>query len=232
MRLRGKVALVTEAARGIGGEVAATFAREGARVVIADRDRRCAEAAAAALHGAGRRVIGVAMDVTDEREVDAGIAAATEIFGRLDILVSNAGMDVASPIEMLDLAQWRRVLSVHLDGAFLTTRAALPHMYAQRGGSIVYLGSVQSKATSALCAPYVSAKHGLMGLADVVTREGARHGVRAKVLCPGLVRLPLLERPLADAAPGSLPADAAGMTTAADVAAAALGFVTAPSPAP
>jgi 3-hydroxybutyrate dehydrogenase len=168
--------------------------------------------------------------VTDERQVDAGIAAATEIFGRLDILVSNAGMDVAAPIEMLDLAQWRHVLALHLDGAFLATRAALPHMYAQGGGSIVYIGSVQSQARSALCAPYVSAKHGLIGLAGVVAREGAPHGVRAKVLCPGLVRLQLADTPPPQGLPPKDGEDAP-VATAAEIAAAALAFVAPPPPA-
>jgi 3-hydroxybutyrate dehydrogenase len=93
------------------------------------------------------------------------------------------------------------MLAVHLDGAFLTTRACIPHMYrAGRGGSIVYMGSVHSKEASVLKAPYVTAKHGLVGLCRVVAKEGARHGVRANVVCPGFVRTPLVDKQIPEQA--------------------------------
>ena len=103
--------------------------------------------------------------------------------------------------EFMELAAWRRMLTVHLDGAFLTTRACLKRMYAAgRGGAIVYIGSVHSKEASVLKAPYVTAKHGLLGLCRVVAKEGAAHGVRANVLCPGFVRTPLVERQIPEQA--------------------------------
>ena len=199
MRLLGKVAVITGAASGIGKEIARAFRREGAKVVIADLNQAGADAAAAEL--GGDDAIGVAMDVTSEAEVEAGMAKAVSAFGRIDVLVSNAGIQIVAPIEDFDFAKWKQMLAIHLDGAFLTTRAALKHMYKQgTGGSIIYMGSVHSKEASLLKAPYVTAKHGLIGLAKVVAKEGAKHGVRANVICPGFVRTPLVDRQIPEQA--------------------------------
>ncbi|MBY6262973.1 3-hydroxybutyrate dehydrogenase [Azospirillum sp. 412522] len=200
MRLQDKVAVITGAASGIGLEIARTFAREGAKIVIADLNQAGADAAAAGLDPTGKRALGVAMDVTDEAQVDAGMARAVAAFGRIDILVSNAGIQTVAPVEQFEFAKWKQLLSIHLDGAFLTTRAALRTMYEQGSGSIIYMGSVHSKEASALKAPYVTAKHGLIGLAKVVAKEGAAHGVRANVICPGFVRTPLVEKQIPEQA--------------------------------
>ena len=200
MRLKDKVAVVTGAASGIGKEIARTFAQAGAKVVIADLNLAGAQSAAAELDSSKRRAIGVVMDVTSESQVDAGIATAVGVFGRLDILVSNAGIQIVAPLEDLPFAAWKQLLAIHLDGAFLTTRAALRHMYRQGGGSIIYMGSVHSKEASLLKAPYVTAKHGLIGLAKVVAKEGAKHGVRANVICPGFVRTPLVDKQIPEQA--------------------------------
>lgn len=200
MRIKDKVAVVTGAASGIGKEIARTFVREGAKVVIADLNKDGAVATAAEL-GGDAVARGVAMDVTNEAQVDAGIDEAAVAFGGIDILVSNAGIQIVSPIEEFDYAKWKLLLAIHLDGAFLTTRAALRHMYAQgRGGSVIYMGSVHSKEASVLKAPYVTAKHGLIGLAKVVAKEGAKHGVRANVICPGFVRTPLVDKQIPEQA--------------------------------
>jgi 3-hydroxybutyrate dehydrogenase len=200
MRLENKVAIVTGAASGIGKEIAGTFAREGARVVIADLNQKSADAAAAEL-GDGRKAIGVVMDVTNEQQVEAGVARTIDAFGKVDILVSNAGIQIVAPMEEFEFASWKKLLSIHLDGAFLTTRAVLRHMYKQgTGGSIIYMGSVHSKEASVLKAPYVTAKHGLIGLAKVVAKEGAKHGVRANVICPGFVRTPLVDKQIPEQA--------------------------------
>ncbi|MCG5238314.1 3-hydroxybutyrate dehydrogenase [Azospirillum doebereinerae] len=200
MRLQDKVAVITGAASGIGLEIARTFAREGALVVIADLNQAGADAAAASLDPTGKRALGVAMDVTDETQVDAGMARAVTAFGRIDVLVSNAGIQTVAPVEQFEFAKWKQLLAIHLDGAFLTTRAALRTMYQQGSGSIIYMGSVHSKEASALKAPYVTAKHGLIGLAKVVAKEGAAHGVRANVICPGFVRTPLVEKQIPEQA--------------------------------
>jgi 3-hydroxybutyrate dehydrogenase len=201
MQLQGKVAVITGSASGIGKEIAATFVREGAKVVIADLNKDGADATARELAGTDGSAIGVAMDVTDEAQVEVGMAKAIEGFGRIDILVSNAGIQIVAPLDQFEFAQWKKLLAIHLDGAFLTTRSALRQMYKQgTGGSIIYMGSVHSKEASPLKSPYVTAKHGLIGLAKVVAKEGAKHGVRANVICPGFVRTPLVEKQIPEQA--------------------------------
>jgi 3-hydroxybutyrate dehydrogenase len=200
MQLKDKAAVITGAASGIGKEIARTFAEAGARVVIADLNFTAARAAAEQLDSSGQRVIAVAMDVTSESDVESGMAAVVSAFGRIDVLVSNAGIQIIAPLDELPFADWKRLLAIHLDGAFLTTRAALRQMYRQRSGSIIYLGSVHSKEASLLKAPYVTAKHGLIGLAKVVAKEGAKHGVRANVICPGFVRTPLVDKQIPEQA--------------------------------
>ena len=164
MRLKGKIALVTGAASGIGKEIAIVYAQEGAKVVIADLNQEGADATAAELKAEGGEAMGVAMDVTDEAQVDAGFAKVASAWGGVDVLVSNAGIQIVEPIDKFDFGKWKKMLAIHLDGAFLTTRAALRQMYEHgRGGSIIYMGSVHSKEASVLKAPYVTAKHGLIG---------------------------------------------------------------------
>ncbi|MGD0865505.1 MAG: 3-hydroxybutyrate dehydrogenase [Rhizomicrobium sp.] len=201
MLLKDKIAVVTGAASGIGREIAFTYAREGAKVVIADLNLDGANATAAEIAKTGAQAIGVAMDVTDEGQVEAGMAKAIAAFGGIDILVSNAGIQIVAPLDEFEFSKWKLMLAIHLDGAFLTTRAALRQMYKQgRGGSIIYMGSVHSKEASVLKAPYVTAKHGLIGLAKAVAKEGAKHGVRANVICPGFVRTPLVDKQIPEQA--------------------------------
>jgi 3-hydroxybutyrate dehydrogenase len=202
MSIKDKVAVVTGAASGIGKEIARTYVRAGAKVVIADLNQAGADAAAAELNAGGERcAVGVAMNVTDEAQVDTGMDKAVAAFGHVDILVSNAGIQTVAPLDQFDFAKWKQLLAIHLDGAFLTTRAALRIMYKQgTGGSIIYMGSVHSKEASVLKAPYVTAKHGLIGLAKVVAKEGAAHRVRANVICPGFVRTPLVDKQIPEQA--------------------------------
>jgi 3-hydroxybutyrate dehydrogenase len=201
MKLKDKSALITGAASGIGKDIALLFAREGAKVAVADLDKNAAEATAAEIRAAGGQAIGIAMDVTDENAVGNGVAAVIDAFSNVDILISNAGIQIVHPIEEFTYSEWKKMLAIHLDGAFLTTRACLPYMYkAGRGGSIIYMGSVHSKEASLLKAPYVTAKHGLIGLSKVVAKEGAAHGVRANVICPGFVRTPLVEKQIPEQA--------------------------------
>jgi 3-hydroxybutyrate dehydrogenase len=201
LKLEGKSAIVTGAASGIGKEIAHIYAREGAKVAIADLNLDAANACAADIRGAGGQAIGVAMDVTSEEAVNAGVAAVVAAFGGVDILVSNAGIQIVHPLEEFTYADWKKMMAIHVDGAFLTTRACLPHMYKSgRGGSVIYMGSVHSKEASKLKAPYVTAKHGLIGLAKVIAKEGAQYGVRANVICPGFVRTPLVDKQIPEQA--------------------------------
>lgn len=201
MQLKGKVAFVTGAASGIGKEIAQVFAREGARIAIADMNKEAAEASAAELRAGGGQAVSVAVDVTDEAQVEAAVKATVDAFGTVDILVSNAGIQIVRPIVEFSFSDWKKMLAIHLDGAFLTTRACMRHMIAsKRGGSIIYMGSVHSKEASMLKAPYVTAKHGLIGLAKTVAKEGAKNNIRANVICPGFVRTPLVDKQIPEQA--------------------------------
>ena len=200
-QLAGKVAYITGAASGLGKAIADLYAQQGAKVVIADLNQEAADAAAQHIQTAGGQAMGVGVDVTDEAQVNASVEAAVQKFGGIDILVSNAGIQIVKPVQDFSLREWQKMLAIQLDGAFLTTRACIKHMYAQgRGGSIIYMGSVHSKEASKLKAPYVTAKHGLEGLAKVVAKEGGPQGVRANVICQGFVRTPLVEKQIPEQA--------------------------------
>lgn len=201
MRMSGKAAIVTGAASGIGEAIARRYAREGASVAVADIDHGKAQAVVEDIERAGGSALALAMDVTDESQVESGVQELVDACGAVDVLVSNAGVQIIEAVDKLSLEQWRKMMAIHLDGAFLTTRACLRHMYPSgRGGSIIYMGSVHSKEASVLKAPYVTAKHGLLGLCRVVAKEGAQHGVRANVICPGFVRTPLVDKQIPEQA--------------------------------
>jgi 3-hydroxybutyrate dehydrogenase len=202
MRLQGKVAIVTGAASGIGRALAQRFAIEGANVVIADLDQGRVEAAASEISAAGKgKALGLAMDVTMEDSVEQGVARTIERFGGVNILCANAGNQIIGAVHELAFSDWKKIMAVHLDGSFLTTRACLRHMYASgQGGSIIYTGSVHSKLASVLKAPYVTAKHGILGLCRAVAKEGAPYGVRANVIAPGFVRTPLVDKQIPEQA--------------------------------
>ena len=195
MKLQDKVCIVTGAASGIGKEIALTYAREGAKVVIADLKKDAAQAAADEIVKAGGIAMAVEMDVTNEEQVNAAVAEAVAAYGGVDVLVSNAGIQIVHPVQDFPFADWKKMLAIHLDGAFLTTKACMPHMQKSgKGGSIIYMVSVHSKEASVLKSAYVTAKHGLMGLCKTVAKEGGKHGIRANVICPGFVRTPLVEK--------------------------------------
>ncbi|HTR07880.1 MAG TPA: 3-hydroxybutyrate dehydrogenase [Paraburkholderia sp.] len=200
-KLDGKVAVVTGAASGIGKQIALTLAQAGAAVAIADLNQSGADAVAEEIKGAGGKAIGVAMDVTNEDAVNQGIDRVAAELGSVDILISNAGIQIVNPIENYAFSDWKKMQAIHVDGAFLTTKAALKHMYKDdRGGVVIYMGSVHSHEASPLKSAYVTAKHGLLGLARVLAKEGARHNVRSHVVCPGFVRTPLVDKQIPEQA--------------------------------
>jgi 3-hydroxybutyrate dehydrogenase len=199
-RFKGRVAIVTGAASGIGKEVALRLAAEGAVPVIADLNLDAATATAKEIKAKGADSFAVAMNVTDEAQVEKGVADTMAKYGKIDILVSNAGIQIVKPLVDFPFADWKKLLSIHLDGAFLTTKACLRHMYAAKYGRVIYMGSVHSKEASKLKAPYVTAKHGLIGLAKVLAKEGAEFNVAANVVCPGFVRTPLVEKQIPEQA--------------------------------
>ena len=200
MRLHNQVALITGAGRGIGRAIAEHYAREGSRVAVADLTLESAADTVAAIEQAGGTALALAMDVTDEQAVDQGVATIVEHWGRLDVALANAGIQHIDPVHKLAYADWSKVMNVHLDGAFLVTRAALRQMYAQGGGTMLYMGSVHSVEASPLKAPYVAAKHGMLGLCRAVAKEGAEHGVRSNIICPGFVRTPLVDKQIPEQA--------------------------------
>jgi 3-hydroxybutyrate dehydrogenase len=201
MQMTDKVCLVTGAASGIGKAIAARYVAAGARVAIADLNKAAADATAAELSTTGPgTAIGVAMDVTSEEQVTAGVAAVVAVWGGIDVLVSNAGIQIVHRVEDFPFADWKKLLAIHLDGAFLTSKACIPLMQKRGGGSVIFMGSVHSREASPLKSAYVTAKHGLLGLARVIAREGGAHGIRANVICPGFVRTPLVEKQIPEQA--------------------------------
>lgn len=200
MKLHDKVCIVTGAASGIGNAIAHKYAGEGGRVVIADLNLEAAQKAADDIGAQGGKAMAVAMDVTSEEQVNEGVAKAVEAWGTVDVLVSNAGIQIVNPVENFAYADWKKMLAIHLDGAFLTSKAVLPHMYAQGSGSVIFMGSVHSKEASPLKSAYVTAKHGLLGLSRVIAKEGGKKGVRTNVICPGFVRTPLVDKQIPEQA--------------------------------
>ena len=200
MQLEGNVAVITGAGSGIGKEIALAFAREGARVAVCDIDVDGADATVAELEATGAEAMAVTMDVTDESAVNAGVDNVAARFGRIDTMVSNAGIQIVHPIEDFPYAEFRKLVTIHLDGSFLLTKACVKHMYPQKSGALIYMGSVHSHQASALKSAYVAAKHGILGLSRVMAKEGAKHGVRANTICPGFVKTPLVEKQIPEQA--------------------------------
>ena len=201
MRLSGRGMLVTGGGGGLGRAMAMGFAREGAAVTVTDVNLDAARTVARDIEERGGRAMAMQMDVTSEEQVERGVADSVRALGRLDVVVSNAGVQHIAPITDFAFQDWRRVLSIHLDGGFLLTRAAMRHWQSSgKGGLLLYMGSVHSLEASPLKAAYVAAKHGLLGLARAAAKEGAKIGVRTNVICPGFVRTPLVEKQIPEQA--------------------------------
>ena len=199
--LNGKVCVVTGAASGIGKRIAEVYAHNGGKVVIADLKLDAAEATAQAIRDAGGEALGVEMDVTNEQQVVDGIAKAVATFGQVDVLVSNAGIQIINKITDFKFEDWKKMLAIHLDGAFLTTRECMKDMERRKApGAIIRMGSVHTHLASPLKAPYGTAKHGLLGLARTIAKEGGPLGIRSNVICPGFVRTPLVDKQIPEQA--------------------------------
>lgn len=194
-------ALITGAASGIGKACAIRMAQEGYGVVIADINLRGAETVAGELADAGLEAIAVPMDVSYEKAVEAGFDRMMEVYGSCDLAMSNAGIQIVHPYEDYPLEDWRKMMAIHADGAFLVSRAAYRRMkQSGRGGRIVFTGSVQSFVGSKLKEPYNFAKHGVAGLAKAIAREGAAYGIYTYTICPSFIKTPLVEKQIPEQA--------------------------------
>lgn len=198
--LQDRIALVTGAASGIGREIAEQLAREGARVVLADKDGDAAARSAAALAAQGLGARGAACDVTREPELAATVEDVLARDGRLDVLVNNAGLQHVAPIEEFPTERFELLVRVMLIAPFVATKHAFPAMKRQRWGRILNVASINGLVGFAGKSAYNSAKHGLLGLTKVAALEGAAHGVTVNALCPGYVDTPLVRNQLADLA--------------------------------
>ena len=202
MSVTGKVVLITGAASGIGKGIAHKLAANGARVVIADRDGASARSTADELAGHyGYETLAVTMDVTDEQAVHNGVETVVSHFGAIDVLISNAGIQIISSLVDFDTTQWKRLFDIHVHGTFLVTRACMRHMIQRGcGGRIIVMGSVHSLVASKNKAAYVSAKHAQHGFVRAVAEEGGEHGIGANLICPGFVKTPLVEKQIPEQA--------------------------------
>jgi len=220
-RMEGKVCFVTGAGSGIGKEIALTFCRQGAFVLASDINIRGVEEVAKEINKTHSNKQGVCLaaqvDVTNQEEVNANVEKCVKHFGtgRLDVMVCNAGIQHIESVIDISFENWKKITSVHLDGAFLCTQAALKQIRNQRQRNhqteaakqqddppttILYIGSVHSKLASMYKAPYVAAKHGMLGLARAVAKEAAELNVRTNVICPGFVMTPLVAKQIPEQA--------------------------------
>jgi len=191
MRFKDRVAIVTGAASGIGLATAQRLGSEGARVVIADLDAGKSEEALKTVEELGApEGWATVCDVTNEHQVIATVAGAIERFGRLDVVVNNAGLMVFKPLVELDTNDWRKVLDVDLLGAFYFTKQAFLKM--QSGGAIVNVSSIHAVETEPLVAPYAAAKAALLSLTRSAALEGKQKGIRVNAVLPGAVDTPML----------------------------------------
>ncbi|HYW99306.1 MAG TPA: SDR family NAD(P)-dependent oxidoreductase [Candidatus Elarobacter sp.] len=188
MVLKDRVALVTGSGRGIGRAIAQLFAKEGAAVFLTARTEKELASVAAEIKNGGGRTGYVTADLSREAECAQVVAAAREKFGRIDILVNNAGhYGPVVPVEDYPLAEFDKVIAVHLRAAFLLSKLVLPEMYARQYGVILNISSLSAKAAYAWGSAYAAAKAGMLGLTRVTAAEGARKGVRVNAICPGPV---------------------------------------------
>ena len=190
-RLQGKVAIVTGGGQGIGAAISSRFAGEGARVVIAQRTLRIAEAHADSIRADGGDAVAVPTDVADREQIQALVVRTIEHFGPPDILVNNAGIAVFEDPLKVTPEDWQRCFSVDLDAVWWASQAVLPHML-ERGGSIINIASAHSFHIIPGCFPYPVAKHGLIGLTRALAAEYAARGVRINAICPGYIESQIL----------------------------------------
>jgi NAD(P)-dependent dehydrogenase (short-subunit alcohol dehydrogenase family) len=191
-KLEGKIAFITGASRGIGRGIAEGFAAEGASVILTARSEAALTELSQKLTERGAKVLPIKADVTDEQQVKEAFQKGLEQFGRLDILINNAGIFDGGPIDELSLETWERVMAVNLRGPFLCTREAFRIMKQQKEGRIINVGSISAQRVRLRSAPYSTSKHGLWGLTQVTALEGREHGITCSCIHPGNVSVETL----------------------------------------
>lgn len=207
-KLQNQTALITGAGRGIGRAIAELFAREGARVAVADIDPHTATATAAAI---GESAFGLAMDISSKSSVHTGMARVIDHFGQLDILVNNAGYLVYTTFETCSEEDWDRIVDVNMKGTFLCAQAVIPHMKARKSGAIINMTSLAAK-TGGLAAgpPYAAAKAGVLTLTIGLARTLAPEQIRVNAIAPGVIDTAMTSAPEHDALKASIPIGHAG----------------------
>jgi NAD(P)-dependent dehydrogenase (short-subunit alcohol dehydrogenase family) len=185
MRLQNKITFITGGGRGIGRALALGFAREGAHVVLAARTQAEVEAVAEEVRALGQKALPLVCDVSNEEQAKAALQTALAEFGRLDVLVNNAGIGAMRPIHGTPLATWQKVLDVNLTGTFLCTKHAWKAMQTQGGGSIINISSMAGTRGVALLTAYSASKWGQIGLTLSAAEEGKPHGIRVNAIAPG-----------------------------------------------
>jgi len=198
--LNEKVALITGAGSGIGLEISHEFAKEGAKIVLADLNEEAVKKAAEDLRAKGAEAIPVVCDVTNEQQVEESFKKAIDTFSRLDILINNAGIQHVADIENFPTEKFEQMVKIMLTAPFQATKLAFPIMKKQKFGRIINMASINGLVGFAGKAAYCSAKHGLIGLSKVAALEGAEHGITVNALCPGYIDTPLVQNQLKDIA--------------------------------
>ena len=206
MRLKGAVAIITGASRGLGKAVARRFAQEGARLGICGRNAAAVEEVAREIRHAGGTVLALKADVAVDRDVDRLVASVLKSFGRIDVLVNNASLlSPKTPVHQVRIVDWDAVIAVNLRGSFLCLRAVWPHMMAQRQGSIINVSSGAGKRAAPLWGPYAVTKFGVEGLTLLAADEGREGGVRVNAVNPGGIRTDMRARAYPEEDPMTLP---------------------------
>lgn len=198
--IQDKVVFITGAAGGIGFEIGKTFAENGAKVAISDLDETRVSEASDLLKEKGYEVIGIKCDVTNEAEMREALEQTLEEFGRIDILINNAGLQHVAPIEDFPKEKFELLLSIMLTAPFMAIKHVFPIMKKQKYGRVINMASINGLVGFAGKAAYNSAKHGVIGLTKVAALEGAAHGITVNAVCPGYVDTPLVQNQMADLA--------------------------------
>ncbi len=198
--LKGRVAIVTGGASGIGRATALLFAREGAKVVIADYNPKGGQETLAMINGEGGEATFIETNVSKPEDVERMVEETIKVYGRLDILFNNAGVGETAKVTETSLDHWDKVLAINLRGVFLGCKYAIPKMIESGGGSIINNASILAEVGFSQAAAYGASKHGVVGLTKTIALDYAAEGIRANIVCPGFIRTPMVMDGLDEAA--------------------------------